>query len=105
MNNARNSVVLTAEALDEIEALIAACESELIGDACRDEPDHAPVACALYAGEATPADSLTFGMIRRARAALVALKRDDLRAIGDPFHLPPQPAQRSLVDAHFASTS
>lgn len=104
MNRLQKSAAARSTALEEIEALIAACEAELIGDACQDEPDHAPVACSLYAGEATPADSLTFGLIRRARAALIALKKDEPHAIADDTsYLRSPTARRSFVETHLPS--
>lgn len=65
--------------LSAIEDLIAACEAEMIGDTCVDEPDDAHVAYFMTFGGATPPCALTFGKIRRARAAIDAMKANSAK--------------------------
>lgn len=52
----------------DLDALVSACEREMVGEVCQDEPDDEPVAV----GAGGWKSEITFGMIRRARRALPA---------------------------------
>ena len=65
--NALIGIDMDTSALKE---LVAACEREFIGDVCQDEPDKEPVAAGTDEDGFPYYSEITFGMIRRARAAL-----------------------------------
>lgn len=57
---------VNAELLAALKELAATCEEEFIGDVCLDEPDDEPVSKGTEGDDSR----ITFGMIRRARAAI-----------------------------------
>lgn len=75
-----------AAALADIEALIAVSEREYIGDVCLDEPDDEPVAAGV-----DRSSEITFGHVRRARAAL--------RRLAEQYAPSPAPADLREVVA------
>lgn len=58
------------EALEAVRPLVDACYEEMHGPACDDEPDDEPVATGLNGDGSSYKSPVTFGHIRRARAAM-----------------------------------
>ena len=59
--------------LTALSDLVEACEEEFVGDVCLDASDDEPVALGVDNSGDPISSTITFGMIRRARAALTSI--------------------------------